>query len=187
MKLEKRSSGEAAPTASDVGKAPQGGNKPVVVYIMILFIAAFLLMALSFLMHQRSNTQALGELQSSVSAMQEFQASQEKIIQLQDELAQAEKELDQLKEDYARDLQSANEQKEAYLDITAALTDLYCLQQSYSAKDYEGCGEIIDRMEKMGYPLLLSQEAPREGVTPPHERYQQLKDAVESKLAEQGG
>ena len=31
MKLEKRSSGEAAPTASDVGKAPQGSNTPVVV------------------------------------------------------------------------------------------------------------------------------------------------------------
>ena len=50
---------------------------------MILFIAAFLLMALSFLMHQRSNTEALGDLQDSVTAMQEVQGYQVKVIQLQ--------------------------------------------------------------------------------------------------------
>ena len=69
-------------------------SKPVVVYIMILFIAAFLLMALSFLMHQRSNTEALGQLQNSVSAMQEVQANQEKIIELQEELNDAQKALE---------------------------------------------------------------------------------------------
>ena len=81
MKLEKRSSGEAeeAPV-----QEPSSRKKPVVVYIMILFIVAFLLMALSFFMHQRSNTQALGELQHSVSALQEVQATQDKNIQLQD-------------------------------------------------------------------------------------------------------
>ena len=65
------------------------GSKPVIIYIMILFIAAFLLMALSFLMHQRSNTEALGDLQNSVSAMQEVQSYQDKIIELQEELAAA--------------------------------------------------------------------------------------------------
>ena len=69
-------------------------NKPVVVYIMILFIAAFLLMALSFLMHQRSNTEALGQLQNSVTAMQEVQATQEKNIELQEQLMDLQDELD---------------------------------------------------------------------------------------------
>ena len=49
------------------------GKKPVVVYIMVLFIAAFLLMAWSFASHQRSNTEAIGELQSSVTAMRGVQ------------------------------------------------------------------------------------------------------------------
>ena len=53
MKLEKRSSGEAE--EQPIQEQPSG-KKPVVVYIMILFIVAFLLMALSFFMHQRSNT-----------------------------------------------------------------------------------------------------------------------------------
>ena len=80
MKLEKRSSGEAEETP--LPQEESHSKKPVVVYIMILFIVAFLLMALSFLMHQRSNTEALGKLQSSVSAMQEVQVVQDKVIQL---------------------------------------------------------------------------------------------------------
>lgn len=49
MKLEKRGDGE-----TPVPQEPSSGKKPVVVYIMILFIVAFLLMALSFVMHQRA-------------------------------------------------------------------------------------------------------------------------------------
>ena len=91
MKFEKRD----APGTSVPQEEEQGGNKPVGVYIMILFIAAFLLMALSFFMHQRSNTEALGELQDSVSTMQQVQINQEKIINLQDKLAIAEEELEE--------------------------------------------------------------------------------------------
>lgn len=89
MKLEKRSGGEpAGPPAENADKE----KKPVVIYIMILFIAAFLLMTWSFLSHQRSNTEALGRLQSSVTAMQEVQDLQDRVIALQEELAEARKE-----------------------------------------------------------------------------------------------
>ena len=84
MKLEKRSDGPENSNPDQEKETSPSGKKPVVVYIMILFIAAFLLMALSFLMHQRSNSEVLGELQDSVSAMQEAQVSQEKIMELQE-------------------------------------------------------------------------------------------------------
>ncbi|MEG1657864.1 MAG: hypothetical protein RR288_02285, partial [Oscillibacter sp.] len=87
---------------SPEGKPSPAGKKPVIVYIMILFIAAFLLMALSFAMHQRSNTEALGELQTSVSALREVQATQDKNILLQEELGDAQKELDALHETLAK-------------------------------------------------------------------------------------
>ena len=67
MKLVKRSDG--GPVEPEGTTAPRG-KKPVVLYIMILFIAAFLLMAWSFASHQKSNTEAIGRLQSSVTAMQ---------------------------------------------------------------------------------------------------------------------
>lgn len=184
MKLEKRSSGETAqPQETDVRPT---GKKPVVVYIMILFIAAFLLMALSFLMHQRSNSEALGQLQNSVSAMQEVQSTQEKIIQLQEELAQLEKELDSREDalqaalDDAASLQERCDETEQTLD---ALTALYCLQQKYSARDYESCREIIQDMEANGWPVCLPTGA-GDGVTPPSERYEELKEAVEAKLVD---
>ena len=73
MKFEKRADGgDVTPASSGT---PDTGKKPVIVYILILFLAAFLLMFLSMLSHQRSNAEALGQLQNSVSAIQEIQTS----------------------------------------------------------------------------------------------------------------
>ena len=95
MKFEKRTDGEQIPSSPQEDK-PSAGRKPVVIYIMILFIVAFLLMALSFVMHQRSNTEVLGELQDSVSAMQEIQSTQDALLDLQDQLDDAEETVEAL-------------------------------------------------------------------------------------------
>ncbi len=124
MKLEKRCEGQPSAVPEE---APSKGKKPVLIYIMILFIAAFLMMALSFAAHQRSNTEALGELQNSVSAMQEVQATQEQIILLQTELADVRKEAEEL-EDAAADAQKQID----------ALLALYSLQQHYSKAGISG-------------------------------------------------
>ena len=92
MKFEKRAAAGETPTEQE----PQDtGKKPVIVYILILFLAAFLLMFLSLLAHQRSNSEALGKLQNSVSAIQEIQATQEQIIELQEKVDAVEKERDE--------------------------------------------------------------------------------------------
>ena len=178
MKFEKRDA--AGIPAPQEEKTSQGGNKPVVVYIMILFIAAFLLMALSFFMHQRSNTEALGELQNSVSTMQEVQATQEKIIDLQDKLAVAEEELDRVNEklekaeqDYAASEKSLQEEKDALLALDA-------LQQNYLNQDFDACVQTIQEAESAGLPAKLSAIS-ETGLTAPAVRWQQLKSAVEAK------
>ncbi len=175
MKLEKRSDGQSEPTPNQQTETAPAGKKPVVVYIMILFIVAFLLMALSFFMHQRSNTEALGELQHSVTAMQEVQATQEKIIELQEELAQAQEDQQDL-EEAGQDLQQELDQAQ---DREQALLHLYTLQQQYAAGDLEGCRSTIRAMESAGYDRLLSDETPEEGVTSPAQRFEQLRQAVE--------
>ena len=97
MKFEKRADGgEVTPASSET---PETGKKPVIIYILILFLAAFLLMFLSMLSHQRSNTEALGQLQNSVSAIKEIQATQEQIIELQKRLDKTETERDEAKEE----------------------------------------------------------------------------------------
>lgn len=163
-------------------------DKPVITYIMILFIAAFLLMALSFLMHQRSNTEALGQLQNSMTAMQEIQATQEKNMELQEQLSKTQDELDKTIAAYDGQLAALVgdlDQKQLQLD---AMMNLYLLQQSYSAGEYESCGEIIQFMEANGQVSALDTESTAEGTTPdgvasPYDRFYQLKDAAEAQLA----
>jgi uroporphyrin-3 C-methyltransferase len=176
-------------------KKPQPSNKPVVTYIMILFIAAFLLMALSFLIHQRSNTEALGQLQNSVTAMQEVQATQEANIALQQQLTDLQEELDKTVAAYDGQLTalvSDVEQRQLALD---AMTNLYLLQQSYSAGEYEACMELIRFMEENAQVEALLIAGAAEGTasdgisfppvwTSPELRFQQLKEATETRLAQ---
>lgn len=181
MKLEKRSDG--APEPSSGQPETSTGKKPVVVYIMILFIAAFLLMALSFFMHQRSNTEALGELQHSVNAIQEVQVSQEKIIELQEEVAELQQEIADLQEEIAEDAQASGEllqERDALERRSDALLALYQLQQQYAAKDYAACRELITDFET-GLADSLPQDPLDDGVVSPAQRYLELKAAVEAR------
>ena len=173
---------EIKPTAPETTDKPQTspadkpGKKPVVVYIMILFIAAFLLMALSFFMHQRSNSEVLGELQDSVTAMQEVQATQDALLDLQNQLDEAQTTIDALESSAEEtDAALAEAQRE-----NQALLALYTIQQQYSAGDLAGCQASIDAFEASEYRDALPETA-EEGVTPPSQRYAQLKEAAEAR------
>ena len=179
-KLEQQS---AAPEKTE----KKNDKKPVVVYIMILFIVAFLLMALSFLMHQRSNSEALGELRNSVTAMQEVQAFQEKIIDLQEQMDEIQTELEAVREEVTTQKAENKILEQSLLASQKeidALVHFYTLQQQYLTKSYEGCQQIIDAMEAAGLDDALPNVAAAEEVVPPSERYYQLKDAVAARLSE---
>ena len=169
MKLEKRSSGsDVTPDLPE-----EKGKHPVVVYIVVLFLAAFLLMAMSLVMQHRSN-QAMGRLEDSVSALQETQRVQDENLRLQKEIQGLTEELTQAQSDLAESESQLAEQGQAL----QALNLLYELQQEFSARDYEACEKTIAVLESDGLKDTLSQEV-REGLTSPAQRYQQLKDAVE--------
>lgn len=179
MKLEKRNQG--GPMEPEGNSAP-AGKKPVVVYIMVLFIAAFLLMAWSFASHQLSNTEALGELQSSVTAMQ---GVQDRVISLQQELEEA--------RDRIQDLEREYELREYELEGSGrhyqALEDLYSLERLYRQEDLEGCRKVLDHMEEEDLVVCLNNnlsDFEKELGLPVSilERYYQLKEAVEAREAE---
>ena len=146
MKFEKRAAAGETPTEQE---PQETGKKPVIVYILILFLAAFLLMFLSLLAHQRSNSEALGKLQNSVSAIQEIQ--------------------DKLKtsEDSATALEKENN----------ALLALYTLQQEYLTGNLDGCRLTLQEFSDQKLDELLPDTAP-EGVTTPAQRYLELKEAI---------
>lgn len=183
MKLEKRDGGcSTAPNEETSFK----GKKPVVVYIMILFIAAFLLMAWSFASHQRSNTEALGQLQTSVTAMQEVQELQDQVISLQKELVAAQETI----EKQEREAELREQELEAEIQSYMAIAQLYTLEQLYSAQDFEACRKIIDSLEADGLAVRLSDDLSDSehelGITiSSRDRYHQLKEAVEAHESEQ--
>ena len=185
--LERRSdTGEpvSPPPEKNTGS---GGKKPVIVYILVLFAVAFLLMIWSLISHQRSNTVAIGRLQGSVSAMQEVQELQEQVIQLQKELAEVKEQLEQEQEAAETAAAAARDEAGALLAErdsleaqVAALTALYRLQQLYAARDLESCeaeigalgsGSLLDSLDAVSREREWS-------VTPPSERYLELKEAV---------
>ena len=172
MTLERKDETASAPEEKC---AASGGKKPVIVYILVLFLVAFSLMALSLLVHQRSNAEAMGRLQSSVSAMQEVQELQNRVIQLQEELAETSaQEEEAAQAELAAEAQEASDLLSHRVD---ALYDLYALQQQYLLRDFEGCRETIQAMEDGGMVEFLSDGGAAD-VTSPALRYQQLKEAV---------
>lgn len=157
---------------------PRKGNQPVVVYIAVLFLAAFFLMALSFATHQRTAHEDLGDLQDAATAMQEVQATQDRILQLQKELNEALKTVEDL-EDTVQEQQDTLEVLQSQIE---GMNLLYTLQQQYAARNFAACQDIIAQFEDRGFADCLPQPASEE-VTDPIVRYQQLKGAVEAHFA----
>lgn len=158
---------------------PHNG-KPVIQYILVMFIAAFLLMALSLVMHQRTTSEGIGELQHSFSAMQSIQSQQEKVIELQDALNDADREREAL-EETIRSLEDQIDQD----DMAAkAIEQLYILQQQYLAQDYDHCRSTIQTMETLELEQLLSTKKEYD-VPSPAETFQTIKAALEAMDAEE--
>ena len=170
MKLERRSEGGPA---EPLGEASPKGKKPVVVYIMILFIAAFLLMAWSFASHQRSNTEALGKLQSSMGAMQEVQGLQDQVIALQKELAEAKEAADGFQDANETSRNQAAHLEEVLTRTQEAMEWFWQLNEAYLKEDPEGCRAILAEMER-------NTESPLSGYLTElaAQRYQEIKGAV---------
>ena len=174
------------PNNSSAQESPKAASKkPVIIYIMILFIAAFLLMALSFAMHQRSNQEAIGELETSFNTtIAEIQETQERILALEKELDAANDQILTLQSDVT-DANAAQLAAELEAD---AMEALYVLQQKYSAGLYEECLAYAKQMEEKGLSKALSPiPIITEGgstITAPYNRYLQFKEACEKNLAD---
>ena len=169
--------------SNEAPKTPVPSRKPVVLYILILFIAAFLLMALSFAMQQRSNREALGDLETSFNAtIAEIQETQEQLIVLEKDLDEANDRISAMETDAAV---AAAALKASQLEADA-LEALYVLQQKYSAGAYEECQALMLKMETDGLVKALSPIpiiTENGTVTAPYNRYLQFKEAVQIKLS----
>jgi len=185
---------------ADTGDSPQTaetdcsrkGRSHILIYILILFIAAFLLMTLSFLSHQRSNEQVLGQLRTNVTNLEKLQDALEENMRLQDQIYVQKSQLESLKKELdasqgdrtqltekisALESTLAQQQKEvsAHKQTISAMDALVQLQQLLIAGDPAACRKLITDMETTGLDKLLPTTATAPGGVSPYQMFQQVK------------
>lgn len=138
MKIEKR--GTVTPeeaAAAQSAPAAEGKHKPVVLYLILLFAIAFLLILFSFVMHQRSNAEVLKELQSQVDTLQQLQdveARYKDTLEKNDTLNEQVSELEQ---------QAAEASK-----VQQAQSLVWQLEQLYLSGENDACREVLKALKK---------------------------------------
>ena len=150
MKLEKRGGQTPPPTEDPADTPPAGGKKPVIVYILILFVVAFLLMLLSLLMHQHSNTVALGQqLNDSIAAIKEAQNAQERIAELEQELKEANTIAQQFADANETSRNQASHAQYILEQTQDAMDWFWHLDEAYILGDTARCQDILAELARM--------------------------------------
>jgi len=192
LKLEKRSSDACqVPKAAENGCARKGRSH-VLIYILILFIAAFFLMTLSFLSHQRSNEQVLGQLHANATNLEKLQSALEQNVRLQEQVDAQKRQMEDLKKELAASEGAQTQLKEKISALDKSLTELENawealqktssavdaltqLQQLLIAGDTASCRKIIADMETTGLDKFLPAAASSPGGISPQQMFQQAK------------
>ncbi len=152
-------------------------TRPVVTYILILFTAAFFIMAFSLLATQRSNDQTLDELRQSISSLEEGQTAQGHVLTLQEELDLLQEEVFNLTKEIETLTTSNTEQTEEYEALSKQYDCLYLffqLEMNFQAGDYTACLNTMQDMDDDGLIDLL----PTTGTPSPAQRFEEIKLAV---------
>ena len=164
MKLEKRAQSASEETAAQIPAAPaaeNGRHKPVLLYLVILFAIAFVLILFSFIMHQRSNAEVLKELQ-------ELQQVEEQYKTVSEENKALHEQVDAL-----------TKQAEADARTHSALLLVWKLERLYAAGDNEGCLAAIEALQQDDLYLALPNETDEgEMYETPRAAYDRILEAL---------
>lgn len=151
-------------------------QKSVLVYIAILFSAALILILYSFLMTHRSNQEMLGELKSSIAAMESAEDAEQRLLELHDRLQRLQSSYDELEKDMERkqaELLQSESSRVMWEETADANAALCALEYHYARGDTAHCLEILEKMETSA--AHLSSESASENAPSPAERYEAIK------------
>lgn len=159
---------EEAPPAEPPRRQRRKHQKSVIEYIAVLFIAAFILLAVTFIMERRNSAQAINNLKESVSAMQT-------VDDLHAENTTLEKQVNDLKKENA----SLKDGAEVQSRSLQAMDWFWQIDEAYTRGRYSQCRTLIQKMEDAGLISAL----PAESVTDtdrssPAERLAEIQDKV---------
>jgi outer membrane murein-binding lipoprotein Lpp len=139
-------------------------NSPVFTYLILLFLAALLLLAMSYFMQQRKlegMDESIAGLKESVSAMQGIESIQEENTQLRTQVEELQAQVDSLTKE--RD-SLAEQNQEVQDDLTqsenqsVALNWLLEIQEMYDKQYYRYARPLIQEFEAYGLAQYLPTE-----------------------------
>lgn len=123
---------------------PSKHTPSVVLYLMILFAAAFLLLLMSFLMQNRSNREAMDHLEeTSNSAMESLENRLRENEELKAQVAQLEEENDKLTQQVQQADDQARQEQEELTAVLQALSDLNTLRGLYNQGRYSDARDFL--------------------------------------------
>ena len=145
MKLEKRGELPADNTAELPSLTPEGGRKPVLLYLAVLFVIALAVIVFSFALQQRNDTiAALRDLQNQVETFQQLQDVEAQYEAVQDE--------NEALQGQVEELQSQADAAERRLQ---AMSLLWALEQRSDAGDIDTCAELMAQLQEEDLYLSL--------------------------------
>lgn len=158
-----------------------GSQRSVLVYLVILFAAAFVLLLLSYFMQQRSNEETIDGLKQSVSAIQSAQDAFEENASLKEQLEELESQVQaQQNELSQQELENRSlQQKADSLERSAQALDWFWqINEAYVRGRTALARQLIEQMGSE-----LPQYLPTESITnnerfSPYDRYQEIYDAL---------
>lgn len=162
-------------------RAKPGSERSVLIYLVVLFAAAFILLLLSFLMQQRSHEEAIDGLKQSVTTMQSVQEVYEENTALAEQLEQLEEQL-RAQENEISGLEQGNallQNEKEHLERSAQAMDWFWqINEAYVRGRYTLARQLIDQMG-----AELPQYLPTESITDterfsPYDRYQEIYEAL---------
>ena len=123
---------------------PSKRNSSVVLYLMILFAAAFLLLLMSFLMQNRSNREAMSHLEeTSNSAMESLENRLRENEELKAQVAELEEKNDRLTQQVQQADDQARQEQEELTAVLQALGDLNTLRGLYNQGRYSDARDFL--------------------------------------------
>ncbi len=163
-----------------------GTRRSVFTYMVILFLAAFVLLLLAYFMQHRSNEQAIDGLKDSISSMQNAQEVYEENTSLREQLNALEKkmeELDRAQQNQIDSLERSNalliHERDILEKSTQAMDWFWQINEAYVRGRNTLARELITSMKNAGLEKYL----PHESITnnerfSPCDRYQEIYNAL---------
>lgn len=177
---------DSAGLQHDAEHAKPGKRNPVLLYLVILFAAAFLLLLMSYRMQQRANSETISGLQKTSSSAVE---SLDLLIEERDALKTQVEELekarqaleDELKQAEA-DLQNARKANDTQKQQLIAMDYFRRIQSFYTAGAYHSARIVIESFQAAGLEDLLPTETYYQNkdssVLSPAEEYKKIVEAL---------